>query len=234
VKTSPILIVEDEPALREALRFTLAREGYTPLAVVTGEEALSEFQRSAPSLVILDLGLPDLDGLEVCRAIRSRSATPILVLTARRGEIDKIVGLDMGADDYMTKPFSMRELLARVRAVLRRGQASAAVSQQQAPSDAPVQIGSLVIDRRAHRVMRDGQQVALTPKEFELLAFLAENKGLVFGRETLLDRVWGYAYPESSRTVDVHVRWLRQKLEEDPTHPRYILTVRGVGYKLED
>jgi len=230
VSDAPVLIVEDEPSLREALRYTLGREGYSATAVPSGEAALEEVQRQPPSLVVLDLTLPGMDGLEVCRSLRRHSNVPILILTARQAEIDKIVGLELGADDYMTKPFSMRELLARVRALLRRAQATVS---GQVPHTGPLTAGPLVIDRGLHRVTKDSTEVFLTPKEFDLLAFLAENRGLVFGREALLDRVWGYSYPGGGRTVDVHVRWLRQKIEEDPAHPRYLVTVRGVGYKLE-
>ena len=181
-----------------------------------------------PNFIVLDLGLPDADGLELCRRVRSRSSVPILMLTARQSEVDKIVGLEMGGDDYMTKPFSMRELLARIKAILRRSSQETDAKQMDT-----IEFGETIIDRLAHRVTHKGEEITLTPLEFEMLSFLAENRGIVFSRETLLDRVWKYSYPEGSRTVDVHMRWLRQKIEDDPARPKILLTVRGVGYKLE-
>ncbi|MBI4235932.1 MAG: response regulator transcription factor, partial [Chloroflexi bacterium] len=185
-----MLIVEDEPSLREALRYMLVREGFPSVAVATGEAALDEARRQVPALVVLDLTLPGMDGLEVCRALRRQGSVPILILTARQSEIEKIVGLELGADDYMTKPFSMRELLARIRALLRRAQVS-----DSAPARDRLTVGPLTVDRGLHRIIKEGVEISLTPKEFDLLAFLAENRGLVFRRETLLDRVWGYTYP---------------------------------------
>ena len=228
IAETSILIVDDEPALREALTYSLAREGYAVKSASTYAEAFATIENQMPSFIVLDLGLPDIDGLELCRAVRSRSSVPILMLTARQSEVDKIVGLEMGSDDYMTKPFSMRELLARVKAILRRSTPDAA-----SPSSDVISFGETTIDRLAHRVTHRGQEITLTPLEFEMLSFLAENRGIVFSRETLLDRVWKYSYPEGSRTVDVHMRWLRQKLEDDPANPRMLVTVRGVGYKLE-
>ncbi len=228
IAETSILIVDDEPALREALTYSLSREGYAVSSAATSAEALARIDRHMPSFIVLDLGLPDADGLELCRTVRSRSSVPILMLTARQSEVDKIVGLEMGGDDYMTKPFSMRELLARIRAILRR-------SSQEADAKQPdtIEFGETIIDRLAHRVVHKGEEITLTPLEFEMLSFLAENRGIVFSRETLLDRVWKYTYPEGSRTVDVHMRWLRQKIEDDPARPKILLTVRGVGYKLE-
>ena len=228
IAETSILIVDDEPALREALTYSFAREGYAVKSASTYAEAFATIEIQMPSFIVLDLGLPDIDGLELCRSVRSRSAVPILMLTARQSEVDKIVGLEMGGDDYMTKPFSMRELLARVKAILRRSAPDAAP-----PPSAVISFGETTIDRLAHRVTHKGQEITLTPLEFEMLSFLAENRGIVFSRETLLDRVWKYSYPEGSRTVDVHIRWLRQKLEDDPANPRMLITVRGVGYKLE-
>ncbi len=228
IAETSILIVDDEPALREALTYSLAREGYAVKSASTYAEAFATIENQMPSFIVLDLGLPDIDGLELCRAVRSRSSVPILMLTARQSEVDKIVGLEMGGDDYMTKPFSMRELLARVKAILRRSTPDAAP-----PSSDVISFGETTIDRLAHRVTHKDQEITLTPLEFEMLSFLAENRGIVFSRETLLDRVWKYSYPEGSRTVDVHMRWLRQKLEDDPANPRMLVTVRGVGYKLE-
>ncbi len=228
IAETSILIVDDEPALREALTYSLSREGYAVRAAATSAEAFEKMERQMPNFIVLDLGLPDVDGLDLCRKVRSRSAVPILMLTARQSEVDKIIGLEMGGDDYMTKPFSMRELLARVRAILRRS----AQENETRPTDT-IAFGETIIDRLAHRVTHKGREIALTPLEFEVLSFLAENRGIVFSRETLLDRVWKYSYPGGNRTVDVHVRWLRQKIEDDPAHPRLLLTVRGIGYKLE-
>ena len=228
IAETSILIVDDEPALREALTYSLSREGYAVSSAATSAEALSKLDRQMPNFIVLDLGLPDADGLELCRTVRSRSSVPILMLTARQSEVDKIVGLEMGGDDYMTKPFSMRELLARIKAILRRSSQDADAKQVDT-----IEFGETVIDRLAHRVTHRGEEITLTPLEFEMLSFLAENRGIVFSRETLLDRVWKYSYPEGSRTVDVHMRWLRQKIEDDPARPKILLTVRGVGYKLE-
>ncbi len=228
IAETSILIVDDEPALREALTYSLSREGYAVRSAATSAEAFGKIERQMPNFIVLDLGLPDADGLELCRKVRSRSSVPILMLTARQSEVDKVVGLEMGGDDYMTKPFSMRELLARVKAILRRSPRQAEERQTDI-----IECADIIIDRLAHRVTRNGKEITLTPMEFEMLSFLAENRGIVFGRETLLDRVWKYSYPDGQRTVDVHMRWLRQKLEDDPAHPRILLTVRGVGYKLE-
>jgi two-component system OmpR family response regulator len=172
--------------------------------------------------------LPKLSGFEVCRILRQEMTVPIIMLTAKTEEVDKIVGLEIGADDYMTKPFSMRELLARLSAMLRRVD----MGRAQPPSEEPLKIGELEIDAARHQAFFQGKTLELTPKEFELLAFLARNKGFVFSREQLLDKVWGYDYAGETRTVDVHIRWLRQKIETDPAHPRLLLTVRGAGYKL--
>ncbi len=228
IAETSILIVDDEPALREALTYSLSREGYAVSSAATSAEALARLDRQMPNFIVLDLGLPDADGLELCRTVRSRSSVPILMLTARQSEVDKIVGLEMGGDDYMTKPFSMRELLARIKAILRRSSQETDAKQVDT-----IEFGETIIDRLAHRVTHKGEEITLTPLEFEMLSFLAENRGIVFSRETLLDRVWKYTYPEGSRTVDVHMRWLRQKIEDDPARPKILLTVRGVGYKLE-
>ena len=228
IAETSILIVDDEPALREALTYSLSREGYAVSSAATSAEALAKLDRRMPNFIVLDLGLPDADGLELCRTVRSRSSVPILMLTARQSEVDKIVGLEVGGDDYMTKPFSMRELLARIKAILRRSSQETGAKQADT-----IEFGETVIDRLAHRVIHKGEEITLTPLEFEMLSFLAENRGIVFSRETLLDRVWKYSYPEGSRTVDVHMRWLRQKIEDDPARPKILLTVRGVGYKLE-
>lgn len=224
-----VLVVEDEDSLREALRYNLGRTGYTVFAVGNGMEALEAARREKPDVIILDIMLPGLDGLEVCRQLRRETATPILLLTARGTESDKVVGLETGADDYMTKPFSLRELQARVRALLRR------VSMGGGPPSGTglLRFDDLEVDEVRHQVTRDGAPLALKPKEFALLAYLARNKGIALSREHLLEKVWGYDYEGDIRTVDVHVRWLREKLETDPSEPRRIVTVRGVGYRFD-
>src|SRR5262245_44602556 len=228
-----ILVVDDEPALVATLDYNLRREGHEVVIARDGAAALAQAERAAPDLVLLDVMLPKLDGFEVCRALRRGSTVPILLLTARDSEIDTVVGLEIGADDYVTKPFSMRELLARVKAHLRR---TARADGPPAPGPpapaAPLAVAGIEIDPRARSVRRGGQPVHLKPKEFDLLLFLAQHRGHVFSREVLLERVWGYPFDGDSRTVDVHVRWLREKLEEQPSRPRLIETVRGVGYRL--
>lgn len=227
MSTKRILVVEDEPTLLEVLKYNLLKEGYQVSTALDGSQALDVARSEKPDIVILDIMLPVLNGYEVCRILRKEMTVPILMLTAKDEEVDKIVGLDVGADDYMTKPFSMRELLARVRAMLRR-------SEMQAPQiDGIVRVGEIEVDTSRHEISRKGRSLNLRPKEFDLLAFLAKNRGLVFSREQLLEKVWGYDYAGDSRTVDVHVRWLREKIEENPNEPRLLLTVRGVGYKLE-
>ncbi|MDY6918462.1 MAG: response regulator transcription factor [Chloroflexota bacterium] len=229
-----VLIVEDDETLLEVLRYNFAREGYRVATATDGGAALDVARSERPDLIVLDIMLPGLDGLEVCRILRKETTVPILMLTAKAEEIDKVVGLELGADDYVTKPFSVRELLARVRAMLRRVdmmQQPAAAAEDAVPT---IRFGELEIDTARHTVVRGTSSIALSPKEFELLVFLARNKGRVFSRDVLLDRVWGYEYAGDTRTVDVHVRWLRQKIETDPSKPRYLLAVRGVGYKLEE
>jgi DNA-binding response OmpR family regulator len=220
-----VLIVDDEPTLRETLAEALEQDGLRVVTAADGREALDRFRAEQPDLILLDLMLPGLSGIEVCRIIRQESSVPILMLTARDSELDKVVGLELGADDYVTKPFSLRELQARIRAVLRRIDAGAASGP--AP---PIDLGPVRVDLAGHRLLRDGQPVPLKPKAFELLAFLVQHPGQVFSREQLLDRVWGYAFAGETRTVDVHVHWLRQQIEERPSDPRFLQTVRGVGY----
>jgi DNA-binding response OmpR family regulator len=230
-----ILVVDDEPTLVATLDYNLRREGHEVVIARDGEAALAQAQLAAPDLVLLDVMLPKLDGFEVCRALRRDSMVPILLLTAKDSEIDKVVGLEIGADDYITKPFSMRELLARVKAQLRRSariDGDARPAPGQVERAAPLAVAGIEIDPRGRTVERDGQRVHLKPKEFDLLAFLAQNRGHVFSRDQLLERVWGYAFNGDSRTVDVHVRWLREKLEDQPSQPKLIETVRGVGYRL--
>jgi DNA-binding response OmpR family regulator len=225
--TRTVLVVDDEATLRETLAENLEQDGYRVITAADGREALERFRAEGPDLVVLDLMLPELSGMEVCRVIRQESSVPILMLTARSSEIDKVVGLELGADDYVTKPFSLRELQARVRALLRR-------AEQPAPTDVarPVRLGHVEVDLAGHRLLRDGEPLPVKPKAFELLAFLLRNPGQVFSREQLLDQVWGYGFAGETRTVDVHVHWLRVHIEEDPSDPRLLQTVRGVGYVL--
>jgi DNA-binding response OmpR family regulator len=227
-----ILLVEDEPTLLATIRYNLRREGYEVLTAADGEAALAS-AASGPDLVILDVLLPKLDGYEVCRRIRRHSSVPILMLTAKSDEIDRVVGLELGAGDYLTKPFSMRELLARVKALLRRRHLLLEELAQRT-ADGPRErlvAGDLEIDPAAHQVLRGGVPVALTPKEFDLLVFLVRHRGQVFSAERLLEQVWGYDSTAGTSTVPVHIRGLREKLEDDPSQPRRIETVRGVGYR---
>jgi DNA-binding response OmpR family regulator len=226
--TRTVLVVDDEKTLRETVAYLLQQEGYRVLMAADGREALDVFRKERPDLVLLDLMLPELSGMEVCRILRRESDVPILMLTARNSEIDKVVGLEVGADDYVTKPFSLRELLARVRALLRRRENSSAPPAH----DLPIDLGQVQIDLPGHRLLRDGRPVPIKPKAFDLLAFLAQHPGQVFSREQLLERVWGYDYAGETRTVDVHVHWLRAAIEEDPAQPTLLETVRGVGYVL--
>ena len=225
--TSKILIVEDDPNLLEALKYNVRKEGHDAVTAVDGVQALEVARTDKPDLVILDIMLPKMSGFEVCRILRKEMTVPILMLTARDDEIDKVAGLDFGADDYMTKPFSMRELLARIRAMLRR------VEIQTAIPETPLRFGDIEVDIGHHVITRAGSVLNLTPKEFDLLTFLTKNKGLVFSRDQLLEKVWGYDYSGDTRTVDVHIRWLREKIEDNPEEPKRLITVRGVGYKFE-
>jgi DNA-binding response OmpR family regulator len=221
-----ILVVDDEPTLRETLAEALDADGFRVITAADGREALVQFREHRPELVVLDLMLPELSGIEVCRVIRQESGVPILMLTAKSSEVDKIVGLELGADDYVTKPFSLRELSARIRALLRRSE------QVASESLATVTIGDVTVDLTGHRLLRDGEVVPLKPKVFELLAFLVSHPGQVFTREQLLQQVWGYDYAGETRTVDVHVHWLRTAIEPDPAAPTLVQTVRGIGYVL--
>jgi DNA-binding response OmpR family regulator len=224
-----ILVVEDETTFRETLVDALEVEGFRVVAAGDGRTALTRFRAERPDLVLLDLMLPQLSGMEVCRILRRESAVPIIMLTARDSEVDKVVGLEVGADDYVTKPFSLRELQARVRAHLRRIDVAApAPSAPARPAD--IHLGSVVVDLAGHRLLRDGQSLPVKPKAFELLAYLLRHAGQVISRDQLLEHVWGYDYAGETRTVDVHVHWLRSALEDDPSAPRYLQTVRGVGY----
>lgn len=229
-----ILVVEDDANLVDVLRHNLVREGYSVVTARDGESGIVSARASRPDLIVLDIMLPRLDGIEVCRILRKEMSVPIVMLTAKAGEIDKVVGLEMGADDYVTKPFSLRELLARIKAMLRRNELARDELERTTESGRSIlHAGSLVIDLERHMVSRNGIDVALSPKEFDLLAFLAQNPRRAFTRNQLLDKVWGYEYGGDTRTVDVHVRWLRQKIEDDPGRPVMLLTVRSVGYKLE-
>jgi DNA-binding response OmpR family regulator len=221
-----ILVVDDEPTLRETLAEALDADGFSVVTAADGREALLKFRELRPDLLVLDLMLPELSGIEVCRIIRQESGVPILMLTAKSAELDKVVGLELGADDYVTKPFSLRELTARIRALLRR------TDQPTVEGPAAVTLGELTIDLAGHRILRDGEPVPVKPKVFELLAFLLRHPGQVFSREQLLEQVWGYDYAGETRTVDVHVHWLRAAIEPDPASPTYLHTVRGVGYVL--
>ena len=221
-----ILLVEDDATLRHTLALNLRAEGHRVLEAEDGENGLAAARGEKPDLVVLDVMLPRLDGLTVCRLLRRESAVPIILLTARGAEADKIIGLETGADDYIVKPFSLGEFLARVRAALRRGAA--------APPADVLTFGDLRLDLAARRVARAGRAIALAPREFDLLALLMRHRGAVMSRDLLLARVWGDDFVGDARTVDVHIRWLRQKLEQDPSQPVLIQTVRGVGYRFED
>ena len=225
-----ILVVDDETTLRETLVEALELEGYRAIPAADGREAIVRFRAEQPDLVLLDLMLPELSGVEVCRILRAESAVPIIMLTARDSEVDKVVGLELGADDYVTKPFSLRELTARIRAIFRRAEGAAAAAVATGGTPPLVDLGRIAVDLAGHRVLRDGRPVPLKPKAFELLAFLLRNQGQVFTRDQLLEKVWGYDYAGETRTVDVHVHWLRAELEEDPGAPKLLQTVRGTGY----
>ncbi len=223
-----ILVVDDEKTLVKALSFNLEKEGFRVEKAYDGEEALQKVFDLKPDIVVLDLMLPEVDGFEVCRRIRKKLEVPIIMLTARTEDIDKVLGLELGADDYLTKPFNSRELVARIKAILRRS----AFREDEAKK--LLQIGNLQIDLLQHRVRLDGKDINLTTKEFALLSFLAANAGNVYSREQLLEQIWGYDYYGDVRTVDVHIRHLREKVETDPGNPDLILTIWGTGYKIRE
>ncbi len=226
-----ILVVDDERVLLDTLRYNLVKAGYEVRIAADGEEALAAARKERPDLLILDVMLPKIDGFEVCRTLRKESSVPILMLTARDEELDRVLGLELGADDYITKPFSMRELVARVKSMLRRvemGRTEAAVE----PS-VTLKEGELELDLSAHRATLGGSPLHMKPKEYDLLAFLMRSRGRAFSRDQLLEQVWGYDYAGDTRTVDVHIRWLREKVESDPSRPELIETVRGVGYRFK-
>jgi two-component system OmpR family response regulator len=229
-----VLVVEDDPTLLDVLRYNLAKEGYEVLTAADGAAGLETARGGKPDLVILDVMLPKMDGYEVCRILRRETTVPIMMLTAKTEETDRVVGLEVGADDYVTKPFSMRELMARVRAMLRRTEMMKKEALASVGTPAPcLKVGEFEIDIARHKVSRGGVAVELSRMEFALLEFLARNQGQVFSRDHLLEKVWGYDFAGDTRTVDVHVSWLRHKIETDPAHPKHLLTVRGVGYKFE-
>jgi DNA-binding response OmpR family regulator len=228
--TATILLVDDEESIQKLLAFPLERDGFRVVPAHDGEEALDRFAQERVDLVVLDVMLPRVDGLEVCRKLRATSSVPILMLTARDDELDKVLGLELGADDYMTKPFSVREFRSRVRALLRR----AAAPRHEVGGDDVIQADGLRIDPARRRVSVDGREVELTYVEFELVRALAERPGRVFTRQALLERLWGDADYRDPRTIDVHIRHLREKLEQDARRPEYIFTVRGVGYRFRD
>jgi two-component system, OmpR family, response regulator RegX3 len=224
-----ILLAEDEPSLSESVSYNLAREGFEVLIAPDGERALERFRSEHPHLVLLDLMLPRLSGLDVLRSIRNESTVPVVILTAKDAEADKVAGLELGADDYVTKPFSMRELVSRVRAHLRRAEMSRATAEPGALAGGPV-----ALNPDTHEVTVGGREVQLPPKEFELLELLLSRKGRLLTRQFLIDEVWGTSYVGDTKTLDVHVKRLRQKVEEEPHRPRHLLTVRGLGYKFVD
>jgi two-component system OmpR family response regulator len=245
-----ILVVDDEPAITDAIAYTLRKEGYRVEIAATGTEAIAAARHLQPDAIVLDVMLPGVDGLQVCRTLRAESTVPIMLLSAKGEEIDRILGLELGADDYLGKPFAMRELLARVRAMLRRAQMMSGspgglpvrveesrpgpspVISQSDEAEEVVRVGDLVVNHARREATLGKRQLALRPREFDLLYFLARHPNVVHSRKVLLQRVWGYDYPIDTRTVDVHVRWLRQKLEQEPQYPARIETVRGFGYRL--
>jgi DNA-binding response OmpR family regulator len=240
-RTTTVLLVDDEATLRDTVAYNLRREGFGVELASDGQEALDKARRHRPELIILDIMLPHLDGLQVCRTLRAESTVPILLLSARSEEFDRVLGLELGADDYLTKPFAMRELLARVRAMLRRSQMSASppvgtvapalASTSAGERNASLKAGDVTIDLARREANVAGEPLLLKPKEFDLLTYLVRHPGIVMSRDALLREVWGYDFPIDTRTVDVHVRGLRQKLEHDPSRPQRIETVRGYGYR---
>jgi DNA-binding response OmpR family regulator len=229
-----ILVVEDEPTLQETLAYNLMRQGYMVELASDGQAAIEAARRSQPDLIVLDVMLPILDGFEVCRILRQDLKMPILMLTARDNEIDRVIGLEMGADDYLTKPFSMREFLARVKAQLRRVRLTREEMDTQSETvKERLRFGNLTLDLSRREILLDDKPLTVKPKEFELLLFLARHQGQVLSRDLILERVWGWEFSGGSRTVDVHVRWLREKIETDPAQPTRIVTVRGAGYRFE-
>ncbi len=229
-----ILIVEDEASLQETLAYNLKRSGYQVLTASDGQAALQVARRHKPDLVVLDVMLPIIDGFEVCRILRQETNIPIIMLTAREEEIDRVIGLEMGADDYLTKPFSMRELQARIKALLRRVRLDRSEFENKSNSTQEVlAFEDLELDLTRHELRVQGRPLPVKPKEFELMVYLARHRGQVLTRDLLLERVWGWDFSGGSRTVDVHIRWLREKIEPHPSNPTRIITVRGTGYRFE-
>ena len=222
-----ILVVEDEESIRETLDFLLTKEGYQVHTLASGQDAVLEFEKFNPDLVLLDIMLPGLSGVEITKKIRQKSQTTIIMLTAKDTELDKVLGLEIGADDYVTKPFSGRELLARIKALLRRTGESFA-------SEGALKVGPVEIDQERHQILIRGEEVAMPLKEFELLLYLIQNSGRVLTRNQLIDRIWGSDYFGDTKTLDVHVKRIRSRIEKDPANPKYLQTVRGVGYKFEN
>ncbi len=229
---STVLVVEDDRAILETIAYNLRSEGHTVLTAEDGVTGLRLAREDAPDLIVLDLMLPRMSGIDVCRIVRSERSVPIVMLTARDAEGEKVAGLNLGADDYVTKPFSMRELMARVNALLRRDRLSREAAEPDVAHAALLTAGAVTLNVLAHEVRRGETVVALRPKEFVLLEYLMRHPNQALSRDQILEAVWGYSYSGGTRTVDVHVRWLREKLEDDPAAPERILTVRGVGYKL--
>jgi len=227
-----ILIVEDESTLQETLAYNLEHQGYQVITASDGNTAITLAKESEPDLILLDIMLPGMDGFEVCRILRKDMTVPILMLTARDGEIDRVVGLEVGADDYLTKPFSMRELIARVKALLRRVRIMQSKNEE-IEEHKIYEFSNLCIDESRHEVLLDGQALNFKPKEYDLLHYLARHRGLILSREKILEEVWGWDYFGDSRTVDVHIRWLREKIEKDPASPQRIITIRSAGYRFE-
>jgi two-component system response regulator RegX3 len=222
-----VLVIEDEESFRDALQFMLSREGFDVILAPNGAEGMKLFDAKNPDIVLLDLMLPEVSGTEVCKYIRTKSSTPVIMLTAKDTEIDKVVGLELGADDYVTKPFSTRELLARIKAVLRRG------GEFEVDSIGTIELGPVRMDVERHALTVDGNPVSIPLKEFELLEFLMRNSGRVLTRGQLMDRVWGSNYVGDGKTLDVHIKRIRSKIEPDPANPVYLTTVRGLGYRFE-
>lgn len=220
-----ILVVDDEPLITESLEYSLKQEGFQVVVAHDGYQAIELAEKEAPDLIVLDIMLPGMDGLETCRRLRQESTVPIIMLTARGQEIDRVLGLEMGADDYLAKPFSFRELLARIRAVFRR------MAFEEAPKTQDIEIGEVRLDFAAHKVYSKNQELTLTQKEYDLLHTLMSHAGQVVSRAQLLDQVWGVEWLGDTRTLDVHIRWVREKIEENPSQPHYVQTVRGVGYR---
>ncbi len=226
-----VLVIEDEENLLKAIKYNLEQDGYKVQSAMDGEQGLELARQMEPSMIILDIMLPKMDGIEVCRILRRESSVPILMLTAKSEEIDRVVGLELGADDYVTKPFSMRELLARIKAILRRYPLSA--NGKAAESGKVLKAGKLEVNLSKHEVTLGGKLLELKPREFDLLALLVENAGRALTRDQILEHIWGQDYYGDTRTVDVHIRWLREKIEGDPGSPKQIITIRGVGYRFD-